>query len=161
MQTGSPENRVHLLQEEEQKIFLDRRISLSDDLEEDEEKLFGHRKVIQPLTRNSSSNLQYSQQVSIMANTQRINALASELPSEVSLKFKYISNELKEMGFDMKKILSAILLSQTTTVEAALEYLIKEPNGWTHPFTPSNDNPLLCEGCREAPNEHVGSTTPQ
>ena len=46
-----------------------------------------------------------------MANTQRINALASELPSEVSLKFKYISNELKEMGFDMKKILSAILLS--------------------------------------------------
>ena len=57
MQTGSPENRVHLLLEEEQKIFLDRRISLSDDLEEDEEKLFGHRKVIQPLTRNSSSNL--------------------------------------------------------------------------------------------------------
>ena len=96
-----------------------------------------------------------------MANTQRINALAAEHVSDVSLQFKYISNELKEMGFEMSQVHNAILLSNTTTVDAALEYLIKEPNGWMHPFIPTQENPLICKGCGESPSEHAGNAVQQ
>ena len=63
------------------------------------------------------------------------------------------------MGFSMARISMAILLSGISTTDAALEFLIKDPQGWAHPFIPSEADPFVCQGCGELRQEHVGNDT--
>ena len=59
------------------------------------------------------------------------------------------------MGFGAGPITRAIAASGCTTLDAALEYLVKDEEGWRHPFEPNAECPLVCSGCGDPQGEHA------
>ena len=70
---------------------------------------------------------------------------------EVTHEFKYLFNELKQMGFEHSRVRRAITSSQKVvgeaTAEKALDFLVKGEVGWNHPFEPYGPGKRLCQHC--------------
>ena len=74
--------------------------------------------------------------------------------------YEQLVQRLSDMGFDQRLIELAISFTGATTVEEAIDYLLKGENGWTHSFIPMEEDESICMICKEEAHQHSEYSTP-
>jgi hypothetical protein len=62
---------------------------------------------------------------------------------------------LIEMGFDIELTNKFLSYFEITSVERAIEYMVKVGNKWNHPFVITDDNNDICLVCGENSDSHI------
>jgi hypothetical protein len=91
----------------------------------------------------------------IETHSGRINSDEGLTLTPLTRQNSNIQRTLIEMGFDINLTNKVLSLFQITSLETAIEYMIKSENKWNHPFVQTEDNIDTCIVCGDNSNTHT------